>query len=151
MSFTEPTYEAAVIELFTQMGYTHIYAPDLNRTDYTSPLLDSVLLDSLVRLNRDLPPEAIHEAISKLKNFDGGSLVEKNRTFTGYLQNGVEVKYFAKGEERSALVRLVDYQCPENNAFYVVNQYTYVENGSTRRPDVILRSEERRVGKECRL
>lgn len=37
MSFTEPTYEAAVIELFTQMGYTHVYAPDLNRTDYTSP------------------------------------------------------------------------------------------------------------------
>ncbi len=138
MSFTEPTYEAAVIELFTQMGYTHVYAPDLNRTDYTSPLLDSVLLDSLVCLNRDLPAEAIHEAISKLKNFDGGSLVEKNRIFTGYLQNGVEVKYFAQGEERSALVRLVDYQRPENNAFYVVNQYTYVENGSTRRPDVIL-------------
>ena len=138
MSFTEPTYEAAVIELFTQMGYTHVYAPDLNRTDYTSPLLDSVLLDSLVRLNRDLPPEAIHEAISKLKNFDGGSLVEKNRTFTGYLQNGVEVKYFAKGEEHAALVRLLDYRRPDNNAFYVVNQYTYVENGSTRRPDVIL-------------
>ena len=124
MPFTESTYESAVIELFTNMGYTHVYAPDMNRTDYTSPLLDSVLLDSLVRLNRDLPPEAIHEAISKLKNFDGGSLVEKNRTFTGYLQNGVEVKYFAKGEERSALVRMVDYQCPENNAFYVVNQYT---------------------------
>ncbi|MCI9513419.1 MAG: type I restriction endonuclease subunit R [Oscillospiraceae bacterium] len=136
--FTESTYESAVIELFTRMGYTHVYAPDLNRADCTSPLLDSVLLDSLVRLNRGLPPEAIHEAISKLKNFDGGSLVEKNRTFTGYLQNGVEVKYFAKGEERSALVRLLDYRCPDNNAFYVVNQYTYVENGSTRRPDVIL-------------
>ena len=136
--FTESTYESAVIELFTQMGYIHIYAPDLNRTDYTSPLLDSVLLDSLVCLNRDLPAEAIHEAISKLKNFDGGSLVEKNRTFTGYLQNGVEVKYFAKGEEHAALVRLLDYRRPDNNAFYVVNQYTYVENGSTRRPDVIL-------------
>ena len=29
--FTEPTYEAAVIELFTRMGYTHVYAPDLNK------------------------------------------------------------------------------------------------------------------------
>ena len=25
--FTEATYEAAVIELFVQMGYTHVYAP----------------------------------------------------------------------------------------------------------------------------
>ena len=31
MSFTESTYESAVIELFTQMGYTHVYAPDLNK------------------------------------------------------------------------------------------------------------------------
>lgn len=35
-------------------------------------------------------------------------------------------------------MRLLDYQCPDNNAFYVVNQYTYVENGNTRRLDVIL-------------
>ena len=136
--FTEPTYEAAVIELFTNMGYTHVYAPDLNRTDYSSPLMESVLLDSLVRLNERLPIEAIHEAMAKLKNFDSGSLVQKNRIFTGYLQNGVEVKYFAQGEERSALVRLVDYQRPDNNVFYVVIQYTYIENGNTRRPDVIL-------------
>lgn len=138
MSFTESTYESAVIELSTNMGYTHVYVPDLNRTDYTSPLLDSVLLDSLVRLNRDLPAEAIQEALAKLKNFDSGSLVQKNRIFTGYLQNGVEVKYFARGEERSALVRLMDYQYPDNNTFYVVNQYTYIENGNTRRPDVVL-------------
>lgn len=136
--FTESAYEAAVIELFTNMGYTHVYAPDLNRTDYSSPLMESVLLDSLVRLNERLPIEAIHEAMAKLKNFDSGSLVQKNRIFTGYLQNGVEVKYFAQGEERSALVRLVDYQRPDNNVFYVVNQYTYIENGNTRRPDVIL-------------
>lgn len=41
MSFTESTYESAVIELFTNMGWTRIYAPDLNRTDYTAPLPDS--------------------------------------------------------------------------------------------------------------
>lgn len=31
MSFTESTYESAVIELFTNMGWPHIYVPDLNR------------------------------------------------------------------------------------------------------------------------
>ena len=120
------------------MGYTHIYAPDLNRTDYTRPLLDEHLRDSLVRVNRGMPGAAIDEAVGKLNDLDSGSLVQKNRVFTDWLQNGVTVKYVQGGEERSGIVRLVDYDRPENNEFLVVNQYTFVENGNTRRPDVIL-------------
>ena len=85
MSFTEATYESAVIQLFQGMGYTHIYAPEMGRTDYSSPLLENVLQDALVRINRGLPWAAIGEAMAKLRHFEGGSLIEKNRTFTGYL------------------------------------------------------------------
>ena len=87
MSFTESTYENAVIQLFESMGYTHIYAPDMGRADFSDPLMGGVLRDALVRINRGLPVEAIGEALSKIRNFEGGSLVEKNRTFTGYLQD----------------------------------------------------------------
>lgn len=135
--FTENTFEQAVIELLKQMGYSHIYAPDMDR-DYTSPLLDSVVRDSLVRVNRGLAPEAINEAVSKLKNFDSGSLIQKNMIFMDYLQNGITVKYFIRGEERSSIVRLVDFSKAENNSFYVVNQFTFLENGNNRRPDIIL-------------
>ena len=138
MSFTESTYENAVIQLFEGMGYTHIYAPDMGREDFSDPLMDGVLRDALVRINRGLPLEAIGEALSKIRNFEGGSLVEKNRIFTGYLQDGVEVNYTAEGETRAALVRLVDFEKPENNDFAEVNHYTYIENGNTRRPDIIL-------------
>lgn len=137
MLFTEDTFEQAVISLFEGMGYEHIYAPDLAR-DYSRPLMDAVLEDSLVRINKGLPIDAIQEAILKLSSLDSGSLVQKNRIFTGYLQNGVEVKYFYKSEERSAIVYLLDYQKPENNTFYVVNQYTFIENGNNRRPDIVL-------------
>ena len=75
MHFTEDMFEQAVIELFENMGYTHTYAPDMER-DYSSPLLDAVLQDSLVKLNKGLPLDAINEAISKLRNFDTGSLSE---------------------------------------------------------------------------
>ena len=74
MPFTEDTFEQAVIELFEHMGYSHVYAPDMDR-DYTSPLLDTVLRDSLVRINKGLPVDAIDEAITKLKNFDNGPLL----------------------------------------------------------------------------
>ena len=39
-SFTEQTYEQAIIELFERMGYIHIYAPDFNR-DYSCLLYTS--------------------------------------------------------------------------------------------------------------
>lgn len=135
--FTEDTYEQAVIELFEHMGYEHLYAPDLDR-DYTSPLLDATLWDSLVRINRSLPAEAIDEAISKLRSFESGSLIQKNAVFTDYLQNGIPVKFFVRGEERASIVRLIDYAHTELNTFYVVNQFTFIDNGNNRRPDIIL-------------
>lgn len=93
MPFTEDMFEQAVLELLEKMGYTHIYAPDMNRTDYSSPILENELRDSLVRLNKKLPLEAIDEAVVKLKTFDTGSLVQKNLIFMDYLQNGITVKY----------------------------------------------------------
>lgn len=138
MHFTEDMFEQAIIELFENMSYSHIYAPDMDRTDYSSPVLDSVLLDSLVKLNKGLPLDAINDAMAKLRDFDTGSLLQKNMQFMDYLQNGVPVKYFEKGEERSSLVYLIDYDNVEKNSFYVVNQFTYIENGNNRRPDVIL-------------
>ena len=138
MLFNEDTFEQAIIELFENMDYTHIYAPDMNRTDYSRPLLDDALRDCLVRLNCSLPAVAIDEAILKLNDFDAGSLLQKNIVFMDYLQNGITVKYAVKGEERSSVVKLIDYADADKNDFYVVNQYTFVENGNNRRPDIIL-------------
>lgn len=135
--FTEDTYEHAIIELFENMGYTYLYAPDLDR-DYSSPFLDAALRDSIVRINRSLPVEAVNEAITKLRNLDAGSLLQKNIIFMDYLQNGITVKFFMKGEEHSSIVRLIDYGKAKNNTFYVVNQFTFLENGNNRRPDIII-------------
>lgn len=137
MIFTEDTFEQAIIELFENMGYIHLYAPELER-DYASPLLDHILQESIIRINKNLPREAIEEAIAKLKDFDTGSLIQKNMIFMDYLQNGIPIKYFADGEEVSSIVRLVDYEKIQNNTFHVVNQFTFLENGNNRRPDVIL-------------
>ena len=37
--FTEANYENAIIELFQEMGYHHIYAPNIER-DFNSPLYE---------------------------------------------------------------------------------------------------------------
>ena len=135
--YTEADYENSVIELFrNDLGYEYAYGPDIER-DFYSPLYEEVLLDSLYRLNRGLPDDAIQDALFKLKNFENGELVQKNAVFMDYLQNGIPVRYFADGEERSSIVYIVDYKNPDNNSFIVANQWTFIEN-SNKRPDVIL-------------
>ena len=136
ITFTEASYENSIIELFQGMGYNHIYGPDVER-DYTSPLYEEVLVDSLYRINPKLCDDAIKDAIYKLKNFEIGELVQKNDVFMDYLQNGIEVRYLKGGEEHSDIAYLVDYENVENNSFIIANQWTFIEN-SEKRPDIIL-------------
>lgn len=135
-NYTEADYENAVIELFENMGYRHVYGPDVDR-DYNCPLYEDELVSALRRLNPSMPDDAINEALFKLKNFENAELVQKNAVFTDYIQHGVEVRYFVGSEERSGLVYLADYNNPTNNSFIVANQWTFIEN-SNKRPDVIL-------------
>ncbi len=134
--YTEADYENSIIELFQNMGYRYVYAPDIER-DFYSPLYEEELVEALYRLNPTLPKEAVGDAIFKLKNFENGELVQKNAVFMDYLQHGIEVRYFANGEEHSDLVYLIDYKNTENNSFVVANQWTFIEN-SNKRPDVLL-------------
>lgn len=136
LSYTEADYENSIIELFGELGYTHVYGPDIER-DFRSPLYDEILEDSIRHLNPKLPEEAITDALYKLRNFENGELVQKNELFMDYLQNGISVSYFIKGEECSSIAYLVDYKEPDNNSFIIANQWTFVEN-SNKRPDVLL-------------
>lgn len=134
--YTEASYENSVIELFEEMGWQHAYGPDIDR-DYSDPLFESELDESLRRINPDMPSSAIDEALNKLHNFENSELVQKNAVFMDYIQNGVTVRYFEDGEERSGLIYLVDYKNPSNNSFVIANQWTFVEN-SEKRPDILL-------------
>lgn len=136
MSYTESTYENSVIELFKEMGYTHLYGPDVER-DFGDPFYEPDLQAALARLNPSLPNDALKDALYRLKHFEAGELVKKNAAFMEYLQNGIAVRYQENGEQRSATVSLVDYDNPKNNSFVVANQWTFIEY-SEKRPDIIL-------------
>lgn len=134
---TEAAYENSVIELFQHLGYTHVYGPDVENRDFNSPLYLDILEDSIYRINPNVPKSAIQEALFKIKNFDNGELLQQNKNFMDYLQNGITVKYLENGEQRSTIVYLIDYKNVDNNSFIVANQWTFVEN-SEKRPDVLL-------------
>ena len=136
----EEFFEDVVVEhLVDELGYEHLYGPSIERTDdrYRDIFLPDVLPAALARINPGLPRAAVQEAIEKLNNVEGGSLEQRNEVFNGYLQNGVEVRFFDGREDRDDIVYLLDYANPDNNDFHVVNQWTFVEY-SEKRPDVIV-------------
>ncbi len=135
-SYTEDSYENALIELFQNMGWVHVYGPDIER-DFYSPLYDSVLEESLCRINPKAAPAAINEALLKLRHFENDELKKKNALFMDYLQNGIEVSYSANGETKADIIYLADYDNINNNSFIIANQWTFIEN-SNKRPDILL-------------
>lgn len=136
MSFTEGSYENALITLYENMGYQHLYGPDIER-DYYVPFYEEQVLNSLTTINPSKPQTAIHEAIAKLKDIDTGSLTQKNELFMDYLQHGIEVSYFDGKEQRNEIVYLIDYEHVNRNDFQIANQWTFVEH-SEKRADMIV-------------
>ena len=140
MKIDENFFEQAIIDrLVDEHGYEYLHGPDVARTsdEYRDVFLPGILEDSLRRINKKLPNAAIQEAILKISNVEGGSLEQRNETFTDYLQSGVEVRYFDGKEERGDIVRLLDFENPDDNSFHAVNQWTFVEY-SEKRPDLIV-------------
>lgn len=134
--FTEESYENALITLLENLGYEHLYGPDIER-DYKVPYYDVQLTHSLRMVNPTKPMEAIEEAKRKLRDIDTGPLVQKNEKFMEYLQNGIEVTYIEKGDTIYDLVYLIDFDHLERNTFQAINQWTFVEK-SEKRADIMI-------------
>ena len=139
--FDEDAYEQGVIDyLCSNHDYEHLYGPDVRRTSdaYDDALLPDVVDDALARINPEAPREVVALAVQGLKELEGGTLLVRNKKFMDMLQGGMEIRHFDGSETRTFLVRLVDFEHPERNTFHVVNQWTYVEKGTNKRPDIIV-------------
>ena len=134
--FDEESYEKAVLSLLENLGYDHVYGPEIER-DYRVPFYEAQLAHSLMLVNPTKPAAAIDEAIRKVRDIDSGTLVLKNQQFMDYLQNGVEVSYMHKGEAVNDIVYLIDFAHPDRNTFQAINQWTYVEK-SEKRADIMV-------------
>jgi len=147
-SFTESIVEDAALAWLEALGYAVLHGPEIaagepgaERGDpnYRDVLLERRLRQALVRLNPDLPRDALEDAYRKLTRVDAPSLVERNRAVHRMLVDGVTVEYRRKdGSIAGAQARLIDFDAPANNDWLAVNQFTVSEGQHTRRPDVVL-------------
>ncbi len=145
-NFTESIVEQAALAWLESMGYMILSGPEIapgelaaERDNYGQVVLEYRLRQALVRLNPQVPSDAVEEAFRKLTRPDSPSLVANNHAIHKYLVEGVPVEYQRRdGSIGGDLVRVFDYDEPENNEFLAVNQFTVVENQHERRPDVVL-------------
>ena len=144
--FTESVVEQAALAWLEGMGYTILSGPEIapgeskaEREDYGQVVLERRLRQALQGLNPQMPVDALEEAFRKLTRPESPSLVGNNHTVHKYLVDGVLVEYQRQdGSIGGDLVRVFDYDEPENNEFLAVNQFTVVEDRRERRPDVVL-------------
>ncbi|VAV95278.1 Type I restriction-modification system, restriction subunit R, partial [hydrothermal vent metagenome] len=144
--FTESVVEQAALAWLEALDYTILSGPEIapgepaaEREDYEQVILESRLRQALQRLNPQMPADALDEAFRKLTRPDMPSLVTNNHLIHKYLVDGVPVEYQrTDGSIGGDLVRVLDYDIPENNEFLAVNQFTVVEDRHERRPDVVL-------------
>ena len=126
--FTEDSFEQAIIDhLRTAHNYEYLYGPDVRRTSdaFDDAFLPDLIEPALQLINPGVNRRAIDAAITRIKEIEGGTLVAKNKAFMDMLQSGVEVRWFDGKKDCNDIVRLVDFDNPESNLFYVVNQWTF--------------------------
>jgi len=142
---TESAIEEFAIKLFERQGYTYLYGPDIapdgtspERSHYDEVLLTGRLEAALRRINPRHSPTVLQAALKEVQRIHSPDLLANNEAFHRLLTEGVGVSYQQNGNERGDLVRLIDFDTPENNEFVVANQFTVIENHQNKRPDLVL-------------
>jgi len=142
---TEDQLEQETLAWLQDVGYTHLYGPDIafdgaqpERADYRQVQLASRLREAIQKFNQDIPVAAREDALKQVLDLGIPSLLSANRHFHKLLVGGVPVQYQKDGETRGDFVRLIDWAHPERNEWLAVNQFSIKGPHHTRRPDIIL-------------
>src|SRR5665647_3692223 len=145
-NFCESHLEEATLEWFEELGYEVVFAPDIapegeypEREDYSDVILNDRVRDALARINPKLPSVAIEEAFRQIITPQSPSLIMNNKAFQKMITDGIDVMVKQlDGSYRTEKAYVFDSEKPLNNEFMVANQFTIVEHGVEKRPDVVV-------------
>ncbi|HQO92110.1 MAG TPA: type I restriction endonuclease subunit R, partial [bacterium] len=142
---TESHIELFAIELLEKEGFSYLYGPDFApdsdnpmRSSFEDVIIPGLLKKAVDRINSSIPEDARVDAIKQVMRLSSPELISSNEVFHRMLTEGITVNYQKDGVKRGDLVWLVDFKNPENNDFVAINQFTVIENGVNKRPDIIL-------------
>ena len=140
--------EQPAIQLFAALGWQTVSAMEevfgaggtLGRETKGEVVLGARLRAALERLNPGLPPEAVGMAVDEIvRDRSAMSLSAANREVYGLLKEGVSVSVrdSERGGQKTARVRVIDWENPAANDFLLVSQFSVTGTLYTRRPDLV--------------
>ena len=146
LTFHESVVEEAALGYFRELGYATEFGPDIapdgkekERENWNDVVLDDRLKAAIDRINPKLTTDARKDALRKVKRAESPNHVLSNRRHHEFLANGIDVETRrAEGRIAGDKAWLVDFEHPENNDWLVVNQFAVIENGHSRRPDLVV-------------
>ena len=111
----------------------------LGRETAVEVVLVQRLRQAVERLNRGLPSEAVNLAIEELvRDRSKMSLAAANREISQLMKDGVKVTFKASdGEEVTETVRVIDWNDPANNDFFLATQFWVTGEMYKRRLDMV--------------
>jgi type I restriction enzyme R subunit len=145
-NFVESHLEEAALEWFEELGYEIVFAPEIapdgeypEREDYQDIILNERLREALTRINPGLPPAAAEDAFRRIVIPQSPSLIMNNKAFQKMLTDGIDVQVKqTDGGYRTEKVYVYDFNRPLNNEFMACNQFTVIEHGIEKRPDIVV-------------
>ena len=143
--FIENDLEQAVLEWFHDLGYQIQYGPDISpggsfseRESFGDVVLYDRLHSALKRINKQYSNDTISELVKKITRQQSLSIVRNNVAFQKLLTDGIDVEVKQNdGSIKTEKAYIFDAKDIENNEFLAINQYTVIENGKERRPDIV--------------
>jgi type I restriction enzyme R subunit len=144
--FTEDHVEQASLDWLEALGYSILHGPDISpdgdtpeRSAYDITILVDRFKTAFHIINPHMNSDACDYALRKLLQTDFPSLVEENRRLHQLIVDGVDVEIKREdGSIGTDKAKLIDFKNLENNDWVAVNQFTVIEDGKNRRPDVVI-------------
>lgn len=143
---SEAEVEDLLLGQLRSLGYAVAFETDIGpdgkapeREAFADVLLLKRLTAAIERLNPSIPAEARSDALRRIVATEKPSLVEENRRIHKLMVEGVDVEFYGEdGTIRGDKVRLIDFDDPSTNDFLATGQFTVVEGGVNRRPDIVV-------------
>ncbi|MCG1121551.1 type I restriction endonuclease subunit R [Staphylococcus epidermidis] len=144
--FNEDDLEQVALEWLQSLGYDYKKGNEISMTSLTPErksdkdvVLHERLEKALRKINSDIHPRFIEKALHELTLEKSPNLLENNLTFHENLINGIEIEdYDDEGQSIVEIVKIIDFEYPQNNDFLAVNQLTIVNGDYKKRPDIVL-------------
>lgn len=143
---TESVVEEACLGWFRGLGFATAYGPDIGpdgvaeeRSSWEDVILVGRLRASVAEINPTLPHTAVDQVVATVLRSESQNALAENFRLHRLMTEGVAVEQrIDDGSIRHSLAWLIDVENPERNDWLAVNQFTVVDQGKNRRPDVVL-------------